>query len=295
MALTYGFFDSEDGDRAYEAADFNRIFDGIITDGVFESVGDALAVTSAENGMLAIVGSGRAWFNNTWTYNDTTYPVVIPTAETLLYRVDAIVLEVDKTNDIRANSIKVITGEPAYSDPPKPTLIHEGGVDQYALAYVSVAPGATELDSGDIENVIGTEETPYVTGLVDQLDVENIVLQWQTDFDTYFANWQSDKQDEFNSFMETIVNELSTSEIGAIQASILKKEDAPKILTKTLAAGATSLSFTDTSITDDSLIDVYSSPFGVTMLTANQSGTTVYLTFKPFSEDASIRILVRNE
>lgn len=294
MAITYGFFDSVDGDRAYEAADFNRMFDGIITDGVFESVGDALAVSSAENGMLVTVASGRSWFNGTWLYNDTLYPVVIPTAETLLNRVDAVIVEVDKTNDGRYCEIKVITGEPAYSDPPKPTLIHEGGIDQYALAYVSVAPGATEIDSSDIETVVGTDETPYVTGLVDQLDVENIVLQWQSEFDLYFADWQSDKQAEFDSFMENVVNELSQSEIGAIQAAILKKEDAPKVLTKTLAAGATSLSFTDNSITDDSLIDVYSDPFGVTMLTANQSGTTVYLTFKAFSEDARIRILVRN-
>ena len=134
MAVSYGFFDSEDGDRAYEAAEFNRLFDGIITDGVFESIGDAFNITSAENGMLITVGSGRAWFNGTWTYNDTLYPIVIPTAETLLNRIDAIVIEIDSTNDGRYCEIKVVTGEPAYSNPSKPTLTHSDGINQYALA-----------------------------------------------------------------------------------------------------------------------------------------------------------------
>ena len=39
MALTYGFYNSLNGDRKYNAMDISRLFDGLIKDGVFMSIG----------------------------------------------------------------------------------------------------------------------------------------------------------------------------------------------------------------------------------------------------------------
>ena len=47
MALTYGFYNSQNGDRMYDATDISSIFDGIIKDGVFMSIGDAFIVSAA--------------------------------------------------------------------------------------------------------------------------------------------------------------------------------------------------------------------------------------------------------
>lgn len=295
MSLTYGFFDSQKGDRTYEAADFNRLFDGVITDGVFESVGNAFNITSASNGMLVTIDTGRAWFHNTWTYNDSIYPVLIPTAESLLNRIDAIVLEIDKTNDGRNNSIKVVTGTPAYEDPEKPTLKKEDNIYQYALAYVTVRANVSEITDEDIEYVVGNDETPFVTGEIQQLEIENILLEWNSAFDTYFASWTAAKQQEFRSFMQDIVNELSTSQIGQIQTSILKKEDAPVEITATAAKGDTSISITNDAIGNNSFIDVYTDPFGVVVYSETQSGHTITIVFRTLSEDTTFKILVRNE
>ena len=38
MAFSYGFFDSRNGDRKYDATEFSSIFDGIIKDGVYMDV-----------------------------------------------------------------------------------------------------------------------------------------------------------------------------------------------------------------------------------------------------------------
>lgn len=43
--FTYGFYNSNDKDRVYDAKDFSEIFNGIINDGVFMSVGDKFNVT----------------------------------------------------------------------------------------------------------------------------------------------------------------------------------------------------------------------------------------------------------
>lgn len=294
MSLTYGFFDSYEGDRTYEAADFNRLFDGIITDGVFEDVGEAFSVTSAENGMMLIIGTGRAWFNNTWTYNDSVYPLLIPDSESVLNRIDAVVLEIDKTNEGRQCDLKIVTGTPAYEDPEKPTLVKADGIYQYALAYITVDANQVEITENEIEQVIGNDETPYVTGEINYLSIENVLLEWNSAFDEYFEAWKVNKQADFSEFMSKIVNELTTTQIGQIQTTISEKENAPTRLEQTLIAGSTSMSFTNSNIKDTSLIEVYGDPYGAILLNATQVGHTINLTFTARNSNTSILVLVRN-
>ena len=43
MSVSSGFFNSLNGDRKYNAAQMSAIFDGLIIDGVFASIGTAFA------------------------------------------------------------------------------------------------------------------------------------------------------------------------------------------------------------------------------------------------------------
>lgn len=183
MALTYGFYNSLNHDRKYDSLQLSRIFDGIINDGVYESIGDALMV-KASNAMSVSVGIGRAWFNHTWTLNDALYLVTITDAELALNRYDAVVLEVDSGN--RTNSIKVLKGTPAVN-PVKPTLITSDTVNQHPLAYIYVKAKATEITQANIQNAVGTSECPFVTGIISTISVDNLIQQWSAEFDVLFA------------------------------------------------------------------------------------------------------------
>ena len=66
------------------------------------------------------------------------------------------------------------------------------------------------------------------------------------------------------------------------------------VLTSTLAAGATTLTFTDASIGNNSLIDVYTDTYGVNPKTMTQSGTSVVLTFKAQSAAVGVKLVVKN-
>ena len=112
MSVTYGFYNSINGDRKYNALEMSSIFDGIIVDGVYMSIGDALNVKSS-GGMGITVGTGRAWFNHTWTLNDSVMPLTIESSDVLLNRIDAVVLEVNNDSDVRKNTIKIVKGSPA--------------------------------------------------------------------------------------------------------------------------------------------------------------------------------------
>lgn len=184
MAVTYGFYDSLNHDRLYNAQQMSAIFDGIINDGVFMSVGNQFH-TVAGTGMQVIVKSGRAWFDSTWTLNDAEYPLSIDAADVLLTRIDAVVLEVNSEVATRANTIKVVKGTPA-STPAKPTLTNTATIHQHALAYVTVAKNTTAITNSMIEIVVGKTETPYVTAILQTTDITDLYNQWEDYFQTWF-------------------------------------------------------------------------------------------------------------
>ena len=184
MAVTYGFYDSLNHDRLYNAQQMSAIFDGIINDGVFMSVGNQFH-TVAGTGMQVIVKSGRAWFDSTWTLNDAEYPLSIDAADVLLTRIDAVVLEVNSEVATRANTIKVVKGTPA-STPAKPTLTNTATVHQHALAYVTIAKNTTAITNSMIEIVVGKTETPYVTAILQTTDITDLFKKWESDFQIWF-------------------------------------------------------------------------------------------------------------
>ena len=184
MAVTYGFYDSLNHDRLYNAQQMSAIFDGIINDGVFISVGNQFH-TVAGTGMQVIVKSGRAWFDSTWTLNDAEYPLSIDAADVLLTRIDAVVLEVNSEVATRANTIKIVKGTPA-STPAKPTLTNTATIHQHALAYVTVAKNITAITNSMIEIVVGKTETPYVTAILQTTDITDLYNQWEDYFQTWF-------------------------------------------------------------------------------------------------------------
>lgn len=186
MAFSYGFYNSLNGDRKYDSEDLSRMFDGIIYDGVIGAVGDTFAV-KAGTGNTVNVSSGRAWFNHTWTYNDAPMPISCGSAAVLLDRYDAIVLEVNATSDVRKNSIKVVTGTEA-SNPAKPMMENTEFVHQYPLAYILRKAGESAISQGNIENMVGTSECPLCTGVLKTMTTDQILDQWDTQFNTWFES-----------------------------------------------------------------------------------------------------------
>lgn len=200
MALTYGFYNSQNGDRTYDATDISSIFDGIINDGVFMSIGDAFIV-SAANGMQVTVGSGRAWFNHTWTYNSVPSLHSIEPADLVLNRIDTVVLEINASEEVRANSIKVIKGTPA-TNPVAPTLINTELVHQYPLADIYVGANVTEIIPANITNRVGTEACPLSTGILETLDSGPLLAQWNSAFTVHSQAWVDQMAQQQNNFDE---------------------------------------------------------------------------------------------
>lgn len=164
MGVTSGFYNSLDGDRRYDAVQMSSIFDGMISDGVYESYGNKFEI-KATTGVTVTVGTGRAWFNHTWTLNDSLLTVVLPEAHASLNRIDEIVIEIDSTESVRANTIKVVSGV-AATTPSRPSLTRTATVNQYSLGYIYRVAASTVVLQADITNAVGSLDTPYAASIL---------------------------------------------------------------------------------------------------------------------------------
>lgn len=188
MSVTSGFFNSLNGDRRYTAEQFSELMDGLINDGVFANIGSAFAVNAATGNGITI-GIGRAWFNGTWLYNDAVLPMNVRAAEALVDRIDALVIEINRSDAVRAGNIMFVYGEPS-STPVRPSLTNTDEIHQYPLAYIYRSAGATSVSQADIENMVGTSACPFVTGILEVVDVDQLLTQWNTQFGNWFDNLQ---------------------------------------------------------------------------------------------------------
>jgi hypothetical protein len=214
MSFASGFFNSVDHDRLYDATDISRLFDGLIRDGIFASIGDCFVVKQS-NQMNVTVGTGRAWFNHTWSYNDALYPVTIPPSEILMDRIDAIVLEINSVEAVRANSIKLIKGTPS-STPTKPALTNAKEVHQYPLAYVKVGKEVTSIRQADIENCVGTSVCPFVTGILEVISIEQLIPQWKDILNRFveentanFNTWMNGEKQDYQDWLTAAKKEIT--------------------------------------------------------------------------------------
>jgi hypothetical protein len=185
MAWEYGFFNSVNGDRVYNAQQMSSIFEGLITDGVYESVGNKLAV-QPNSGMTIQVASGRGWFNKHWVNNDTEYLITLEASDVTLNRYAAICIRVDDSDAVRSAEPYVKYSTYA-TNPSKPTMARSEFVNEYCLAYVYIKAGASAITAADIEDTrANTELCGWVTGLIEQLNTTTLWSQWEALFTEWF-------------------------------------------------------------------------------------------------------------
>lgn len=213
MSVSSGFFNSLNGDRKYNAAQMSAIFDGLIIDGVFASIGTAFAVKAA-GGLTVNVGIGKAWFDHTWTVNDSILPMTAPEAEVLLDRIDAVVLEVNGTESVRENTIKFVKGNPS-SAPSRPTLTNEGNVHQYPLCYIYRKYGTAVINQADVTPMVGTESTPFVTGILQTISLDELLGKWQDELDRFtdarskeVDDWIAQEESDFTAWFNKMKADL---------------------------------------------------------------------------------------
>lgn len=171
-------------DRVYLAEDFARYFASFIGNGVFPTPSTNLQVVAINSNMTIKIKIGKAWINGYFYENTEDLTHVIEVADGLLNRIDLVVLRLDFNN----REIKSYVKKGAFATEPKvPELIRNSDMYEIALASVRINRGIIGINQSDITDL--RQNSSYcglVTGVVQQINVDNLFAQYQDSFNTWF-------------------------------------------------------------------------------------------------------------
>lgn len=208
MAIRYGYFNSINGDRKYNAEDMTMYFKGLVSDGVYQTVGNMLAV-NAGDGMTVTIGTGRALVNMHWIENTSIMSVDLGTASVSSDTYKLIVLRCNLTDDAR--SVSVIVKD---STDGAITLTNTEMITELCLARVRIRKNAATISQSDIRDYRGSNYCPWITGLVKQVDVSQLNAQFYRYYEEQTAElekYMAEQKETFDSWLSSLQGELTVN------------------------------------------------------------------------------------
>lgn len=206
MAVKCGYYNSKNKDRRYNAEEMSQYFMGLISKGVLQNYLEKFVVVENE-GMNVIVSPGRAYFSDgKFIENTTDYTIAIDASDVILNRIDRIVLQNNKDEDVRSAAIVYKKGEPA-TQPTAPELINTADIEELSLATIKVDKLVETITQADITNTIpDTSVCGYVTGLIEQVDTSDLYAQYEAAYsqslqtgETAFSEQLEEQETEFDT------------------------------------------------------------------------------------------------
>ena len=203
MAQKYGFFNSVNRDRVYDASDVAKFISKFFTNGIFNN---SLAVSANDN-MTVTLAIGQANINGYGYENTETLTLDISEADNELNRIDSIIIRLDLSN--RQITAEVLEGQYA-STPSQPSITRSGNIFDLRLANISVPANTTRITSSMITDTRYGSDCGNVTQAVTSLDTTDLFNQYQTWFNNWFTNLQDQLDDNQAGHLQNEIDSLDT-------------------------------------------------------------------------------------
>lgn len=180
MAEHFRFFNSAGDDvREYLASEFAEYFNRFLSDGLYTENGKAGLRVSPGTDLQVQVAPGYAFIRGYMYHNDSALTKTLDPADTMLDRIDRVVLKLDEV----AREIRVSIKKGAFSSTPSPPGIEvTDTVKEMALAQVRVNAKATALRE---ENIIDERFTEHcgLVELLTEIPLNDLIEQWNEWFE----------------------------------------------------------------------------------------------------------------
>ena len=215
-----GFFSAVSGDREYYATDLNRPYKRLVSNGVFATQRGTpstdLQVLQG-TGMGITVQPGQGIFADKWFELSSAQAITVPNNTSTSPRLDSVLVQIDNRISGRVGSIVYRTGT-ASNTPSAPAINTVTDVVEYRVANILVNPGATAIYQSNIYDLRGSSECPWITSLVQQVDISTLFTQYQDAYKRYFETSTSDfedyeeaRKDDWDAFIESLTDDLTVS------------------------------------------------------------------------------------
>ncbi len=216
MANEYGlFWNSENGDRTYDADNFAELLNHFFTTGVFE--GELQVV--ANSNMTVSVKTGYCNLEGKIKFFDSITNITLDVANSIYPRIDTIVIEKNITN--RNITLKKVTGQISSSTPVATEPVRNETQYQIVLAQIYVGAGVSEITQSNITDTrTDSSICGYVSGTVKEIDYTQISSQWSA----YLDEFKTENLYTFNEWFETIQGILGKDEAAKLLAMIETNE-----------------------------------------------------------------------
>ena len=188
--LKYGFFNSVNKDRLYNASDMEKVFNLIVSNGIIANengLSDSLKVKYNQtiDGEIQLkVCAGNGIFGGHWMEMTADEILIVPTPHTQYERIDSIVIRVDETE--RNITLKYLQGE-AAENPVAPSIQRSNTIKEYRLANISVAANTTAITQSNITDTRPSADCGVVTNLLQNSDISSTYSQWESQFREFLA------------------------------------------------------------------------------------------------------------
>lgn len=246
--LNYSFFNSvidQEGnpDRPFDANDFSKYFGTLIKNGVFPNPLTNFQIQGDQGNMSVKAERGLAWIEGHLRYDDSVFILNIDPADSVLDRIDRVVLRLDTLE--RCIKWVVKKGEPS-AKPIAKELQRDADAYEIGIADVAVNHGIASITQSMITDLrMSTELCGWVTGTVTQIDTttlfnqleqwkkeyiektntwtteqEQAFLNWKQLFETAATDWRAGEEQKFDEWLQSIKGKLSGDVAGNLQNQI---------------------------------------------------------------------------
>ena len=217
MGTYANFYNSDNGDRVYDADSFSEWLRPFFKTGVFNGELQVLA----SSGMEVIVDTGNAFIEGKLKKFDSQTTLTVEQASANSTRIDSVICRRNDTD--RDFTLMIVKGTTVA-----PLPVRENGIYDIVLAHITVPASAVEIKQENITDTrMNADICGWVVSNVEEVDFDQVTAQW-TD---YIANFEADELQAFNEWFDTIKGQLSTDQAGSLQLQI--DEQANKIATNT--------------------------------------------------------------
>ena len=228
MAQECGFFNAElegsEYDRVYNAEQFAAYFASFIGNGVFgNSMGELVVLENQQANMSVDVSSGQAWINGWWYRNTEELNLSIALADGVLNRKDIVVLRWGNTE--RDMWLQVIQGEPS-GEPIAPSIVRNADYYDLKLCEISIPAGTSRITQSLITDTrLDNNVCGFVTGVVDQIDTTELYLQFNAQFNEWFAAIQEQFEGDIPATLQAQIDALFSIISSKIESSSTSTHD----------------------------------------------------------------------